>query len=210
VSNHIEGAKRGRTRNELIAAYEAYQRGEPRSFDVLLQKVQKFATSKLIHLEHDFVDFGTAENADDWAQEVTIKVWQGMNVTRTSESFYAWVHKIAFNQASASFNELSEEQDKKVGLTKPIKDSYNGSLDAVKDNPEIYETSGVSTSIYIPPSVQGLDLDICKLILDGMTYTRIAKELKITESNVKKRLERLRTRIAAERKTEREELRPTT
>jgi DNA-directed RNA polymerase specialized sigma24 family protein len=203
VSHQLEGDKRGRTRSSLIAAYEAYQREEPGSMDILLQSVRKFATSKLIHLEHDFAEFGTAENTDDWAQEVTIKVWRGMDTTRTPSSFYAWVHKIAFNQASASFNNLVEEQDVHASLTKPIRDKNGEDIGdvGVKDNPELY-TGGPSSRLYIPQSVQGIDLNICKLILAGMTYAEIGEDLQMTEDAIWSRVKRLKKRIAAERATE--------
>ena len=60
MTDRVAAAKRSRKRDELMAAYEAYQRREPASMDKLLAAVRKFAYMKLYHLEHDFKDFGSA------------------------------------------------------------------------------------------------------------------------------------------------------
>jgi len=83
-----EERKRESVRTKLIAAYEAYVRREKASMDNLLKLVNEFAFMKLSHLEYepDFRQFGSAETADDWAQNVTIKVWQELLKNRDFKS----------------------------------------------------------------------------------------------------------------------------
>jgi RNA polymerase sigma factor (sigma-70 family) len=222
VSENREAAKtRGRIRKGLIAAYEAYQRREPASMDALMVKVREFAYMKVYHLEFEFNKFGSAETADDWAQEISIKVWQGLekfdnDPRSTPESFYSWVHKIAFNQGLAAFNDLKKQKREKVGLTVKPRDEF-GSEEEEEDNPEIYESKIRDSFIRIPASVTGIDLNICKMLLTkvrgkdghhrGRNYAEVARALNMTEASVKMRLNRLKMKIKAEEDKETEEKR---
>lgn len=196
--NKEAGEGRQRNRNKLIVAYEAYKRKEPGSSDNLMLTVRNFAYTKVYHLEFEFKDLGTSETADDWAQEVVLRVWQGLNKFHgTSEMFYSWVHKIAFNQATDAFNNLRSTKDSKVLLFEKEEDE-NGEIKE-EENPEIHNQAGVEFSITIPKSVQGIDLNICKLIMDGMSYAEVADALKMTENAVEHRLRKLRKRLASEK-----------
>jgi len=212
-NNKLAGTKREQNRNNLISAYEAYQRREPRSMDNLLAVVRKFAYMKLYHLEHDFKDFGSAETVDDWAQDVVFKVWQALDKDRfegTPAEFYSWVHKIAFNRSTDAFNDLQDEKAIKVPLFIKSKEGgdENGD-DYEEENPAIYEEDGdASVAFHIPASVQGIDLTICKLLLTevrgtdgnhrGRNYAEVGFVLGMTEDAVKKRLSRLQQRLKAE------------
>ena len=195
MSDTLAGIKRESTKSELSHAYERYQRREPGSMDFLLTKVREFAYMKVYHLEYDFRKFGSAETADDWAQDVTLKVWRSLSEgtsNRTPASFYAWVHKIAFNVGNDAFTLLYKEREAKVGLTVQVTDD-EGTHE--EDNPEIYKDSPEDT-IYFPPSVQGVNLTICKLLYEGWGYPRIATELQMSVNAVKKRLYALRDVLA--------------
>lgn len=217
----IERRKRAGVRAELMSAYEAYQRREPASMDKLLMVVRKFAYMKLYHLEHDFKDFGSAETVDDWTQDVSIRVWQSLlkNDNRTPASFYAWVHKIAFNKGNASFNKLAAERATAVPLfvnSTLVRLGQAGDGDPEDDhqeeNPALQEEGHSNPSVCIPKSVQGVDLTICKLLLTkvvgaedgkerGRTYADVGFVLGMTENAVKKRLQKLRSRLRAERES---------
>jgi len=217
MSNKLAAIKRGRSRNDLMSAFEAYQRREPCSMDNLLQVVRGFAYTKLYHLEHDFKDFGSAETVDDWAQDVVIKVWQALDKGRfegTPAEFYSWVHKIAFNRSTDAFNDLQEEKAIKVPLF--IKSEEGGDEngdDYEEENPALYEENGgAGVGFHIPASVQGIDLTICKLMLTEVqdqvngeyimrprNYREVGLVLGMTEDAVKKRLSRLQRRLKAER-----------
>ena len=141
MSNKPAAAKRDRTRNDLISAYEAYQRREPLSMDRLLELVRAFAYVKLYHLEHDFKDFGSAETVDDWAQEVVINVWQNLekfegNPKSTPDNFYSWVHTIAYHKGTKAFACIDDERAVKVPLFRKNEDGDGEGFEV--DNPEIY------------------------------------------------------------------------
>lgn len=204
VANKRAGKVRTQTRKNIMAAYEAYTRREPGSKEQLFKLVRDFAYLKVYHLEYDFRHLGTAETADDWAQKVALDIWIGIDKFEGSpELFYSWVHKSAYNRAKLAFKYLDHESKTKVSLTVDHLDEESGE-ESQEDNPEIYEREGGSDFTFtIPKSVQGLDLDICKLILDGESYAEIAASLDMTEGAVKMRLERLRLRLATERQAAR-------
>ena len=105
----------------MVAAYEAYRRCEPGSLDALLMKVRKFAVLKTVHLEYNFEDFESAETVDDWSQNISFKVWQGLesfdkNPKSTPELFYSWVNRICFTEAADAFKETKKQRDTHVKL----------------------------------------------------------------------------------------------
>ncbi len=200
--------------------------------DLLMKLVLKFAFTKVSHLEHEhsFKDFGTAETADDWAQDVTIKVWQGLTGTGakqfegTGEQFYSWVHKIAFNQATDAFNDLLEEKKTKVTMFHEIEEEgERGSIETfTEENPLIHaEGAGYGAGIGIPKSATGKDREICILLLTevqdqkkngdyfmrGRTYAEVAHVLGMTENAVTLRFNRMRERDKAENEQKMEQAR---
>lgn len=201
-------------RSRIIAAFEAYQRHEPFSFDELLKVVREFTYKKTYHLELEFSDFGTAETADDWAQEATIAVWMGLKDGtfrgNSGEEFYSWVHSIAYKKRIDGFNYILGEKENKAPMFVELHEG--GDVDAgtfEEENPEIYHHPVINESSFsIPESITGLDKSICDLILDNKTYAEIGELVGISEAAVKKRLQRLRQtegkRREEEQKAERE------
>jgi Sigma-70 region 2 len=109
-------------------------------------KVFKFARLKLLSLEYDFRDFGTAETVDDWAQEVTITVWQKLHTFKGEpSSFYAWVHKICFSKVVKAFTNLKAEQRNKESL---VVDKRTEDRTYRADNPNMYDQGNWSGSLH--------------------------------------------------------------
>lgn len=188
--------KRNTLKKRIVQAYEAYQRKEPSSADNLFAAVRAFAYVKVYHLEYDFKNFGSAETADDWAQDICVSVWSSLDKFKgTSANFYAWVHRIAYNEATDAFSKLYQEQRRMTGLTVPAR--HNDSVDGdEEDNPAMFSEGGYDGRVQIPASVQGVDRNICLLIRDGRSYAEAAEELVgMTEEGVKQRVKRLKKRL---------------
>lgn len=198
----IRGEKRQKTKDAMTSAYLAYKNNKAGSLTVLLGIIKKFAIAKMYDLEIDFVKTGTAETVDDWAQEVLIRVWQGLEgFSGVPESFYPWVHKIIFNRSTHAFNMLDDERSNKLSLTVTGWTGDDAKIAYDQENPEIYKSlGGYEGYITIPDSIQGVDLDICKLMIAGTRYEQIGEELGLTCAAVKQRMSRLRKRMEAERK----------
>lgn len=201
-TNPVAESKRIRGREQLIKLYTAHQRQVPGSLERLLDEVRKFAYTKVYHLEVDFKNIGTSETADDWAQEVTIKVWQGLNdFNGTPELFYSWVHKIAFNQATEAFGYLKKESELKVPLMVKSSDDKEEGVEEI--NPLLYKDDPDTVNYRLPNFIKGVDRNICLLIIDGMTYAQAAVVLNMTKSAIESRVRRLRNTLVEARKEKR-------
>ena len=190
-----------------MTSYKAYKRKEPGSADELMKAVRAFAYTKVYHLEHDFKEFGSAETADDWAQDVCVNVWSNLDkFVGTPSLFYSWVHSIAFHKSTKAFTKLKEESCTKVQLfTSKNEDECEDENDTEQDNPEIYEgRDGYGGSVQIPAGVDRVERNICLLIRDGRSYAEVAEELHMTLGAVTMRLLRLRERLQAEREQKKE------
>jgi RNA polymerase sigma factor (sigma-70 family) len=134
TQNNHAATTRTTTKQRIVAAYESYQRKEPGSADYLMALVRDFAYTKVVHLDYEF---NSADSADDWAQDVALIVWERLATYEGDpESFYAWVHKIAFNRGQAAFNQLKNEASTRVDLQHEVAEGDESFED---DNSEIYE-----------------------------------------------------------------------
>lgn len=178
---------RDRNKRWLIEAFEGFRRsGSAEDFDELWKHVLRFAHMKLEHIEHNLRRGGGAEDADDWAQEVAIKVW--LNLHRFSgdgAAFFSWVHKIAFNKAADAFKGMYRKSQEEVPW---YIDGEDG--DEI-ENPKI-EAERMAISIHpiericleseerywsIPSEIEGVDRYIASGVMQGFTYKQIAKGL---------------------------------
>ncbi len=187
---------RGRIRQRLIDGYDAYQRKEPGSMDRLLLLVREFAFLKVSHLEYEFHNVGTAETADDWAQEVCIKVWQSLPSFKggSGSSFYAWVHRISFTTSADAFNTLKHAKDNKEPLLVSVSDDDSEDGDE-EMNPILTGNPDPERWLSIPDEIQGVERNICWLIINGNSYAEIAKNLRLTEKAVRERMYKLRKKM---------------
>lgn len=213
----IQEIKRKNRKQTIINAYRAYTAKEPSSLDHLLEVVRKFALHKLATVGREFRE--TAETAEDHAQEISIKVWQGIGEPRSAESFYAWVNAITFNRKTKAFNDLLEEKKTTVPLMVPMIDDDGNETDELTDNPAIYERSTGVEHVCIPDSVIGIDYNICLSLMVGIHHERpdgtwgerpktmaeVAKELNMREEQVTQRLKHLRKRLKAEKAEEKKQ-----
>jgi RNA polymerase sigma factor (sigma-70 family) len=140
VSTTYEERKKLSTKQRIVSAYEKYKRKEPGSGDHLMVLVRDFAYSKLRRLDFDLSS--GAEDADDFAQDVVMAVWSNIDNHRgeTGESFYSWVHRIAFNRRSDGFNELLREKQERMSLTHEVTE---GDEIFEHDNLEVYENAAL-------------------------------------------------------------------
>ena len=217
MSDGYKQRQRERYKKQLEDAFDAYERREPASMDSLLLEVVKFAKRKMYGVEMDNPKLGTIRTVDDYAQDVMVAVWQGLeskSFLGGRPKFYAYVNKISHNTKQDFLAEIIHQRNHKVALTVPINNEY-GIKEDEEDNPEIYDARDFDVRINIPASVQGIDLTICKLLLTevrgkdgnhrGRNYSDIGRILEMTEDAVKKRMDRLRDRLKVEKEAEKNE-----
>jgi RNA polymerase sigma factor (sigma-70 family) len=204
--SNVKGAKRQRTKDALIAAYVAYTQNKSDSLPVLLNLVRQFAVKKMYTLEMDFWKTGTAETVDDWAQDVVIKVWQGLNqFSGTPDSFYPWLHRVVFNRSQDAFTMLADERTRKVPLSLKTRGTEDGN-EHTQDNPDVYKSGARDVLIKIPDSIQGEDLEVCQLMIAGKTFIEIGNILELPPNTVVQRMVRLGKRMEKERNADRKRI----
>jgi DNA-directed RNA polymerase specialized sigma24 family protein len=116
--------------------------------NALYREVLRFAKLKTGHLEYEF-KIGTMNTADDFAQEIAIKVWKDRaEFSGNSESFYAWVHRIAYTTTADGFNNLESEIDGKARIFVEREDE-DGEIQT-EDNAELYKLPPPRTRVADP------------------------------------------------------------
>lgn len=135
--DQLAAKKKQGTKTQIMEAYQAYNEGKAGAMEKLMGLVRDFAYKKVYRLEIDFCDYGTAETADDWAQNICLDVMMGLQQERTPEMFYAWVNKLTFNHKMDATGYIMEHKDAHAKLTVDVADEDGGEVEEI-DNPEIY------------------------------------------------------------------------
>lgn len=221
------GSKRGKTKSDLNEAYARYKDGVG-SVTRLLALVKDFAYKKLYYLEREFKSFGTSQTVDDWAQDVVVSVWQGLDkFDGEVDAFYSWVHKIIFNKSQAAFNYVLDERDGKKQKVKHVDVEGNPIVVEMRvggkvqlevevedddgesyttDNPLLHDRQGGRLGSFpIPEEITGDNLMIVNLIAEGRSYEEIAdflSHLNLTPQMITMRMQRLKKQLKPKREAE--------
>jgi len=168
----------------------------------LVTKVAKAKTGKYLYSCDE-----VANDADDYAQKIAIKVWEEIATFKgESKSFYPWLHKMCHRAACSAYKEI-----KKINkMHEPLlvdKEDDDGKV-YLEDNPAMhggvmFKRNGSVTFQQelqqfrreLPAFIQGIDLEICGYIREGHSYERIAEILSMTLAAVKMRIARMRKTI---------------
>ena len=145
----IASHKQKSMKKRILAAYEAYQRREPNSLNALVTVSREFVYRKLYnHIESKFRDIGTAETADDWAQDVVIKIWQQLTegYEGTAANYYSYLNKAAFNKRVDATDLVLEKRATMRALTVPVEN--DDSEEGTRDNPAIYNQETAEETPY--------------------------------------------------------------
>jgi DNA-directed RNA polymerase specialized sigma24 family protein len=188
---NLAAIKHQMTRTNIEQTYNEYMKDNASHLESLLASVSKFAKSKVSSATFDEAE--SARTPDDYAQDITIKVWSNLSKCEatTGAGFYAWLNRICFTQSADAFNEAQEESAVRVPL---FVEDENGFKD---DNPLL--NSWDDRPLYrrrLPDFIQGTDLMICNLIRDDKNYKQIGWILQISEAAVKQRVGKMRKRVS--------------
>lgn len=218
--------KRNAQRAAIIEAYDAFAAGRE-SMERTLSLARELAERKANHLDWEFGDSEaeTAETAADRAQDVMVKVWRlltteretGKHRERTGAQWYAYLHRIAFNEAQAGMNDHVRKKRTAAPLFTQVNEAEEGAQAeyASHENPEIHDGVDVGGS-WCLTSMPGLpwhELDITDKKIIGLlndkafspdkqdyayrTYADVAHIMGMKESAVAQRLHRIVKRYGA-------------
>jgi DNA-directed RNA polymerase specialized sigma24 family protein len=191
--------KKEAVRANIERLYEAY-RVDPKANEAeFFLAILKFAKIKMSHLEFEFGDGGCMNTVDDAAQEVVVTIFEQLPTFKgNGKKFYSWLASVSFKWKVNLFRELTTAKDEKrpIQIETELEDGSIG----MEDNPALYGfTKGQISeghSVLIPQDIQGVDRNICLMILDGKNQRQTADILGLTENAVELRLRRMKSCLA--------------
>jgi RNA polymerase sigma-70 factor (ECF subfamily) len=161
-------------------------RGDERAFEKLVERHQNLVLGTVARM------LGSAEGAEDIAQQVFVRVWQSASRYRPEAKFTTWlltiVRNLVFNESrrrSRGFFQTLENED---GAALEIRD--DSMPDAVAQLDERELRSAIDAAIASLPEAQRLAIVLRRF--EGMPYEEIAEVLKISVPAVKSLLFRAR------------------
>jgi RNA polymerase sigma-70 factor (ECF subfamily) len=155
--------------------------GDPKSFEILVERYQKTVFNAIYRLVNRF------EDAEDITQTVFIKVYENLERYNPNYKFYSWIYRIALNESINFIASRKREQD--------LVEDYISR----DQNPEEQYTQS-ETDIMIQNALQQLDYDyrvliVLKHFLDR-SYQDMARIMDLPEKKIKSRLYVARQKLA--------------
>jgi len=165
------------------------QSGEAAAFDELMRRYKRPVVNFIFRM------LGNAQDADDIAQDVFVRVYQNLDTYRSETKFSTWLFALARNAAIDRIRWRSRHR-----------------TESIESAPEIVASSGTAEEVNAREIGDQIAVAVAKLPEDqriaiilseyqGMSYAEIAGVMQCSEKSVESRLYRAR-------QTLREELRP--
>lgn len=135
------------------------------------------------------------EDAEDMLQETFIKAFQKIDAFKGNSTFYTWIYRIGVNIALGKMRKYSRMKISH-SIEEPDFEKLHGMQ--ISDWPEYIETKVSSEEFKIALKIALDELDekyrsvFVLRDLEGLSTTKTAEILKLSESNVKIRLMRAR------------------
>jgi RNA polymerase sigma factor (sigma-70 family) len=185
---------------DIIAAYDAYANGtgsDAHLFALLLAHARRKSGSKL-----NTADYYDTGHDDDAAQDAVLAVWEHRDeFTGDGAGFFAWFNRIAFTKRMDGLRDIIRQRKRHAPVVLDPEDDHEDapavsieiSADVEDAAQKRQKTSDKMPGISVE-SASGEDMVLVRLMEMRLTYGQIATKLRITETGVKKRVERLRER----------------
>jgi RNA polymerase sigma-70 factor, ECF subfamily len=186
----------GRDSDEALAEQAAA--GDSSAFDTLIVRYQ----DRVFNLLTRFC--GTAEEAEDLAQESFLKAYRALSGFRQGSRFYTWLFRIAVNTAlSRRRQDVRRKTKEAVRLDAPSGDGESNLKDVIADpagSDPVDQMDREMIRQRVRDGLEEIDEDYRNILLlrdmEGMDYDAIADTLSISRAAVKSRLHRARIEMA--------------
>ena len=165
---------------ELLTRIREAGEGDLRPFEELVRRYQKKVTTNCRYLS------GSADDAEDLAQEVFMKVYFGLAGFEGRSSFNTWVQRIKSNHC---INFVKKKRLSTVNLETPGVEAASGVPPKAERELE-KEATKVRVGEVLLQMSETLRIPLVLRDMDGMAYDEIAEELGIGLSAVKMRIKR--------------------
>ena len=167
---------------------ENFKKGDTSSFGILAQNYQDRIYTLCRHMLEN------PDDAEDAAQEIFIKAFQGLKNFTPTSSFYTWLYRIAVNtcldrRRKFSFHSLFFSTDK---------ENHIDSFPSQAPSPEsAYATKQSMQTLQAALNRISKKLRVVIVLneLEGLTYQEIAEVLDVSVGTVKSRISRAREEL---------------
>ena len=179
--------------SELVKAFQA---GDKAAFDTLVLRHK----DKLYNLCYWFL--GDAQEANDSAQEVFIKVFRSLRKFRFESAFSTWLYRIAANTCKNRLKSSEFRQKaKRVRFDNPgkIEDGQYAEEIQDKTSSPMIELEKKERMMLIHKAIASLPTDQSTVVvlrdIEGLSYEEVANITGINSGTVKSRLSRARQQL---------------
>ena len=178
--------------------------GRPDAFDELVARYQDRVFNVLTRMT------GSAQDAEDLAQETFLKAYRALNSFRQGSKFYTWLFRIAVN---TGFSRRRQEGRRRAHEGARLEGTKDGSDDSEQwslenaalavertDSDPVARLEKEQLRARVREGLNEIDADYRAILIlrdiDGMDYDGIAETLDISTAAVKSRLHRARLEMA--------------
>lgn len=166
---------------------EKVRSGETDCFAYLLERYSVQVFSMIVKI------VGNREDAEELAQDVFVKVYSSLSSFRGESSFSTWIYRIAYNIAVSAMRKRKVEftpvdEDKMAGIPD---DEPDGMMFGMKDPDERLSCLNQALEQLLPEERAMIML----FYKDNKSMEEIAVITRLTETNVKTRIFRIRKKL---------------
>ncbi|WP_372626857.1 RNA polymerase sigma factor [Arsukibacterium sp.] len=169
---------------QLIPDVTAAKQGDTGAFERLVARCQRSVSSIALAIVKDL------DASEDIAQQVFIHIWQQLNTLQNPASFLPWVRQITRYRA---FNYL---RDNKVNITQRGDDAEQAMAEFASEFELEHDLAKNQQNLIMADFISQLPADSREIVLlfyrEEQNSQQVAELLGLTESNVRKKLQRVR------------------
>ena len=178
------GARRSTEVMDDEALIELFQDGDERAFRQLVDRYAQRVRNLIFSI------FNDASVVDDIAQEVFIRVYEGLPRFRFESSFYTWLYRIAVNK---SRDEMRKRRAKRFLSLHALLENSNQELQTkLRVHPDDNDAKELVTK-GLQRLPEKFRVPIILKDIDGLSYEEMAEVMQCEVGTVKSRLSRART-----------------
>lgn len=173
--------------DKIETVVQRIKEGETHLFEIIIETYQKPLFHYCYHM------LGNVQDAEDAVQETLLKAFQKIGHYERSNSFSAWLYKIAHNHCLnvlrrkklLSFIPLSNDSEK------PWHYYVSNAMNSALDIPEP-EYNVVNALKHLSPTEKSL---LLLRIIDERSFEEVGKILNLKPANARKKYERMRRKL---------------
>jgi hypothetical protein len=143
------------TPERLNGLYAAYLAGEPNSETPLFKATEGYIyriVKKYEYADSGFTGMGTAQEADDFAADTLLSMWEAMRDGRINRSYFHYVRSAAYKQRARFLRYLMNHREEIEGLEQSAEPSGNSDFSSKRtrfdDNGEGDGAMATSTAVF--------------------------------------------------------------